>query len=101
MVWDKATDTFVYRFDTFLSYSKSTALTKRGLLQLLARVYDPLGLISPIMVALRCTFQQVCKLGIGWDDDVPAEQRLNIRKWLKSLAQLNSYCVSSILPRIR
>ena len=80
MVWDKATDTFVYRFDTFLSYSKSTALTKRGLLQLLARVYDPLGLISHIMVALRCTFQQVCKLGIGWDDDVPAAQKFTIRK---------------------
>jgi hypothetical protein len=49
MLWNMEADELIFRFDSFLSFSKSVPMTKRGLLQLLARVYDPLGLLSPML----------------------------------------------------
>ena len=32
-----------------------------------ARFFDPLGLLSPITVTLKCLIQELCQTGIDWD----------------------------------
>ena len=33
-------------------------------------MYDPLGIISPILVDAKILLQEICKMRIGWDDEL-------------------------------
>ena len=90
VVWNKQADTLVFRFESLLRYTKDIKFTKRTLLRLIARIYDPLGLICPIVVLLKCVFQEVCQIGLDWDNELPTKQLNAVRKWLQNLAKIES-----------
>ncbi|KAL3123959.1 hypothetical protein niasHT_003666 [Heterodera trifolii] len=59
-------------------------ITKRTILSQIAKVYDPLGLMSPVLLPAKLILQEVQNLNPKWDDELPA----NISKdWLKLMAQ--------------
>lgn len=45
--------------------------TKRNILSLIARMFDPLGLISPFAMLAKILFKQFLHLGVGWDETLP------------------------------
>ncbi|XP_054709169.1 uncharacterized protein LOC129218874 [Uloborus diversus] len=45
--------------------------SKRQLLSVIAKTYDPLGLIAPATIKLRIMLQEIWKTKIGWDDSLP------------------------------
>ena len=47
MIWNKDSDTFSYKN---LSLQTSTLITRRGLLKFFAKLFDPLGLVCPLVV---------------------------------------------------
>ena len=57
---------------------RQTEVTKRGVMQYLASVYDPTGLISPTLVRGKMIFRETCDLKIGWDTKLPDQLK---RKW--------------------
>ncbi|XP_049294150.1 uncharacterized protein LOC125769458 [Anopheles funestus] len=57
---------------------ESTSSTKRSILSCIAKMYDPLGLIAPVLVRAKLLMQELWLLKSGWDDPVP-EQIYN--KW--------------------
>ena len=42
--------------------SKSLPATKREVLGLLARIYDPLGHLAPAIIPLKLLFQSLCEM---------------------------------------
>ena len=44
-------------------------MTKRNLLSAIARLFDPLGLLSSILLTAKALFQQLCVDNVCWDDD--------------------------------
>ena len=50
-----------------ISHSENKSVTKQVILCTTARFFDPLGLLSPITVTLKCLFQELCRAGIDWD----------------------------------
>ena len=60
--------------------SETTSCTKRGILGKLARVYDPLGLVSPLTLTGKTLYRDACDLRIAWDEPLP---NLLQHKWLK------------------
>ena len=69
--------------------------TKRGILSTLATLFDPLGVISPILVTAKVLLQDLCIKKIGWDDPIPKDK---IKVWIDWLDDLEK--VQSIrLPR--
>ena len=60
--------------------SETTSCTKRGILGKLARVYDPLGLVSPLTLTGKTLYRDACDLRIAWDEPLPS---LLQHKWLK------------------
>ena len=36
-------------------------------------VYDPLGLVAPVVLTVKKLFQDLCKKKIGWDDPISDE----------------------------
>ena len=51
----------------------------------MAAVFDPLGLISPISVAAKVLFQDLCLENLGWDDPLPQDELQRWEEWLKGL----------------
>ncbi|KAJ8966512.1 hypothetical protein NQ317_010498 [Molorchus minor] len=58
-------------------------LTKRQVLSCIARMFDPLGLIGPIVVSAKILMQKIWCSKINWDERLPPNYKLfgiNIRK---------------------
>ncbi|KAJ8915581.1 hypothetical protein NQ315_012466 [Exocentrus adspersus] len=68
LLWVPSSDTFTYKVEPF-----ERPCTKRNLLSELVRVFDPLGLLSPITLFMKHLMQQLWVLGLNWDDEPPAE----------------------------
>lgn len=48
--------------------------TKRSVLSELASLFDPIGILSPIITTAKILYQTVCKLSNkSWDDPIPIE----------------------------
>ena len=78
--WDKVEDTIQVTFPT-----ENAVLTKRGVLAKLARIYDPLGLVSPTTLQGKILFREACEMKRAWDTPLSSELRLRWKKWESSL----------------
>ena len=57
-------------------------MTKRGLLSTSASLNDPLGLVALVLLVPKLIQQELCRLNLDWDDELPhtkAEEFLNGR----------------------
>ena len=63
--WDTETDTLYIKAPDVSSF---VSLTKRQALSVCSKVYDPLGLLSPITVKGKLFIQGLWKSKVGWDD---------------------------------
>ena len=66
--WDKENDTIAVSFPL-----EKAEPTKRGILSKVARIYDPLGLASPISLRGKLLYRDVCDAKRNWDDKLPME----------------------------
>ena len=84
--WDFMTDEFFYvsRYEP-----EDTTVTHRTILSIVSAMYDPLGLISPIILRGRMIFQDATRRGLSWDDPVPLDLNKKWGCWLRSLASLS------------
>lgn len=64
--WDPYEDAFRFSFQT-----PTPVYSKRGILSAVARLYDPLGFLSPVTVTMKGIVQDLWKLGVHWDNPVP------------------------------
>ena len=65
--WDTQEDCLVYKLDDLISFINALPPTKRSLLRISAKIFDPLGFISPVTIAAKMLFQQVCAHKSDWD----------------------------------
>ena len=70
--WDKETDKICFDFEKMKLKFKLNP-TKREVLQAIASIFDPLGLINPIVVKFKCFFQKLCIKDLGWDDAIEGD----------------------------
>ena len=54
--WNTATDEISFDFTKLIESANTMQATKRSLLQLTAKVFDPLGLLSPFTITMKCQF---------------------------------------------
>ena len=47
--------------------------SKRGILSKVARIYDPLGLASPISLGGKLLYRDVCDAKLNWDAKLPSK----------------------------
>ncbi|XP_062704021.1 uncharacterized protein LOC134286428 [Aedes albopictus] len=66
LLWDPDED--IFRFHCQLKFQTLSVPTKRIVLSEIARLFDPLGLVAPVIVLAKEIMQQLWKDGVGWDD---------------------------------
>ena len=59
--------------------------TKRTLTGLVAGVFDPLGLVTPVTAGLKLDLHELCTLRLDWDDPVPVEL---LDKWVANVEKI-------------
>jgi len=82
--WDVSKDDFYYKVDMDIEGK----VTKRTMLSIVASMYDPLGLMSPIMMTGKLLLQEVVKLKLDWDEVVTSSEITGKwYHWLRTLAE--------------
>ena len=66
---------------------KTLSPTKRNLLSVLASLFDPLGIISPVIVSAKILFQEVCKDKVDWDENFTEELLHKWEGWYRDLIE--------------
>ena len=98
IAWDRKNDKFKFNFSNFAQTAASSELvTKQIILSMTARFYDPLGLLSPVIVPLKEIFQEVCELKIDWDDELPTEISNEWHKLINDIANNSSIEFQTLL----
>ena len=84
--WKPTSDILTFRIAT----DDQLKFTRRGLLSLVAGIFDPLGLASPLVVKAKVSLKAVVIKGLGWDTEVTPEEKNWWSTWKKLIEQLNS-----------
>ena len=78
--WDRKNNVFSFPLEELVKRSKVEKITKRAVLSVISSLFDPVGIISPVMVSAKILFQDICKLKIGQYTELPQELKT---KWHK------------------
>ncbi|XP_070851577.1 uncharacterized protein [Drosophila suzukii] len=65
--WDPEEDMLFYK----VCLTTNPHNTKRQVLSDVARIFDPLGILSPVVVQFKILFQELWLLDFGWDTELP------------------------------
>ena len=71
--WDASSDDLTFNIHELIKYAESLTFTKRSLLRFTAKLFDPLGFLSPYVIQLKFLFQELCSDHKGWDDPLQGE----------------------------
>ena len=93
--WDVHKDELQCDIADLLTYVKSLPSTKRSVLKLSAKIFDPLGLLSAFTINLKVLFQILCNKGTNWDDPLDGEI---LKQWQEILNDLSSLTETKV-PR--
>ena len=83
--WNKMDDNLVYDFQETIERAEGLEPTKRNILSMMASVFDPLGLVSPILVSAKILLQELCKGKLGWDETPDEGIIKSWKRWLIDL----------------
>ncbi|XP_076660879.1 uncharacterized protein LOC143364366 [Halictus rubicundus] len=64
--WNPSRDSFQFN----ASFSESLPSTKRSILSTIAKLYDPLGWVTPAIIRAKILIQDLWRLRLGWDDQI-------------------------------
>ena len=78
--WDTESDMISLNLASPIESNNGCPITKRSILAATSKLYDPLGILSPVIILWKIIFQSVCKSKMGWDD--PVETFIH-EQWLK------------------
>ncbi|XP_060855050.1 uncharacterized protein LOC132932698 [Metopolophium dirhodum] len=71
-----------------LSLEPSPVFTKRGILSLVARIFDPLGLFGPVVFLAKSIMQRTWRHGVAWEDPLPDDIHADWAAFVSELPSL-------------
>ncbi|XP_046568630.1 uncharacterized protein LOC124277021 [Haliotis rubra] len=63
-------------------------MTKRMFLSEIARIFDPLGLLTPFTIVGKMMIQEMWISGFGWDEELDPDLNLRTLKWVNEVKEL-------------
>ena len=69
------------------------SITKRTIASGMAGVFDVLGLFAPAIIPARILLQDLWRLPLSWDDEVPEDCQTKWKLWLENLPAITNYSI--------
>lgn len=88
--WNPSSDTFHFTIPTHISKS----CTKRILLSNLAKIFDPLGIISPVTFLIKHLIQRLWSCKLTWDESPPSDILRLWDRYVKDFPSLQNLSLS-------
>lgn len=92
LAWQPGTDSFKF---SFKPWSPPAIMTKRTLLSDMNRIYDPIGLISPVLIKGKIFLQQLWTLKLDWDMALSSDLQLRWTQFYTGVKALENI----VIPR--
>lgn len=86
LLWVPSSDQFTYKVTPM-----DRSCTKRHILSELARVFDPIGFLTPITFFIKYLMQKLWVLGLNWDDQPPDEILRTWNRYKTDLTLLSNF----------
>ena len=90
VMWDSELDVLTFKIKK--RPETELCLTKRMFLSVITSIYDPLGLVAPVIFLMKSLLQEIWKYPkkIGWDDELPMELSDKFKRWYNQLHHLET-----------
>ncbi len=73
--------------------------TKRKILKVFPRLFDPLGLVLPYVMTARCIFSRVARHTATWDEKLSPDRLLRWLRWVAQLPELGEVRVPRCIKK--
>ena len=84
--WSMQEDCF-----TFVLKPKEKPRTRRGVLSVVASLYDPLGFLAPFTLKGKLLLQELCRQNMSWDEEMSSAELNTWTSWLEQLPRLAEF----------
>lgn len=95
--WNCVSDEFTFKFEALLKLAEGLEPTRRNLLKVTSSFFDPLGILSPVLVQMKLLFQVLCQEKVAWDAPLPEPVRRKWIAWLQDLRDVQQIIVPRYL----
>ncbi|XP_068724219.1 uncharacterized protein [Montipora capricornis] len=95
--WNCVFDEFIFKFEALLRLAENLETTRRSLLKITSSFFDPLGILSPVLVQMKLLFQMLCQGNIAWDAPLPEPVRRQWKGWLQDLREVEQIMIPRCL----
>ncbi|XP_058816988.1 uncharacterized protein LOC131680284 [Topomyia yanbarensis] len=89
IIWSPGEDEF--RFQA-IQYTEQN-ITKRRVLSEIGKLFDPLGLLSPVIVIAKLLMQQLWAAGVSWDDNLNGDLLSSWLQFQRSLPEVRNIAI--------
>ncbi|GFY74989.1 uncharacterized protein TNIN_447271 [Trichonephila inaurata madagascariensis] len=90
VAWNPKEDYFYFDTQSLEKFLLKSKDTKRYILEIAGRIFDPIGYIGPYTIRIKCLIQKIWCLGLDWDEIVPDEIFKIFNDWCYDLKKLSN-----------
>uniref|UniRef100_A0A182PX57 DUF5641 domain-containing protein n=1 Tax=Anopheles epiroticus TaxID=199890 RepID=A0A182PX57_9DIPT len=90
IAWELKQDVFRFNVGAMKSQDK---WVKRSILSHIAQLYDPLGLVSPVIIQAKLIMQDLWLSSVGWDEAIPENIRVKWAQFCEQLPNLTQFSI--------
>ncbi|GFU62998.1 integrase_H2C2 domain-containing protein [Trichonephila clavipes] len=89
IIWNPKLDCFIFRIEQ----QRLTSFTKRMVFSTIPRIFNPLGLLRPLITWAKIFMQRLWLLELGWSDELPFKEENEWRQFIDSLEAVNNISI--------
>jgi hypothetical protein len=89
--WDAGSDTFQFEPSSIVQAEQEIGynFTKRKILSISARIFDPIGFLAPTVLLLKIIYRQLWEKNIDWDQLAPEDIQRSWKTLMSSIIEFN------------
>ncbi|GFQ81704.1 integrase catalytic domain-containing protein [Trichonephila clavata] len=82
-------DSFAFKISPMTSNCTSLIVTKKSVISTIARIFDSLGLIGPVITKAKIFLQSLWQLNLDWNDSLPSNLVSYWKSYIDALESIN------------
>ncbi|XP_045451223.1 uncharacterized protein LOC123660165 [Melitaea cinxia] len=88
--WDTDTDELYCNISNLPPFLDISKVTKRNLLSLTQKIFDPIGFTCPVTLVPRLILQKTWNMKMTWDEQLPEDILSQFKDWYDNVTYLNN-----------
>ncbi|GFY48814.1 integrase catalytic domain-containing protein [Trichonephila inaurata madagascariensis] len=93
IAWNNREDFLYFDIKGLIDFVSKRIDTKRFILQVLGRIFDPIGFLGPFTLRIKHLMKKVRLLGVDWDESLPDDIISLWADWCEEVPQLTDFSI--------